>query len=167
VDHDTAVNDWRQNAQSHDEENYEFLRSMKFRDYGFEPDDLAAEMHKQAFQIVDCTRCADCCKTMDIKVGEEDAARIAGHLDMPGDEFVEKYLAVDDEGDRTFCQKPCPFLGEEDRCTIYEVRPTDCREYPHTDKEGFTSRTMGIANNALACPAVFWVVEQMKQRAIG
>ena len=45
-----------------------------------------------------------------------------------------------------------------DRCTIYKVRPTDCREYPHTDKEGFTFRAMGVASNALACPAVFWIV---------
>ncbi len=39
MDHDTVVEDWRQNAERHDEENYEFLRSMKCRDYGFDPDD--------------------------------------------------------------------------------------------------------------------------------
>ena len=167
MDHDTVVKDWRQNAQLHDDENYEFLRSMKFRDYGFEPDDLAAELHRQTFRIVDCTRCANCCKTMDIKVSEEDAARIAGHLNVASAEFVERYLAVDEQGNHRFRQKPCPFLGEDDRCTVYEVRPTDCREYPHTDKEGFTFRTMGHANNALTCPAVFWIVEQMKQRALG
>jgi Fe-S-cluster containining protein len=63
-------------------------------------------------------------------------------------------------------QKPCPFLGDDDRCTIYEMRPTVCREYPHTDKEGFTFRTMGVASNALVCPAVFWIVEQMKTRVL-
>ena len=166
MDHDTVVEAWRQSAQLHDDENYEFLRSLKFRDYGYDPDELAGELHERAFQIVDCTRCANCCKTMDIKVRPADAERIAGHFGMATDEFVEKYLATDDEGDCTFRQKPCPFLGQDNLCSIYEVRPTDCREYPHTDKEGFVFRTMGHANNALNCPAVFWIVEQMRDRSV-
>ena len=59
---------------------------------------------------------------------------------------------------------PCPFFGADNRCTIYEVRPADCVEYPHTDKEGFTFRTHGHANNALVCPAVFYIVEQMRMK---
>ena len=166
IDHDTVVANWQQDAEHHDDENYEFLRSMKFREYGFDPDELAGELHEQAFQIVDCTRCANCCKTMDINFDDEDIERIAGHLNMPTAEFIEAYLEADDEdGPYKARQKPCPFLGDDDRCTIYEVRPTVCREYPHTDKEGFTFRTMGVASNALVCPAVFWIVEQMKQRA--
>ena len=97
MDHDTVVKDWRQNAEAHDDENYEFLRSMKFRDYGFVPDQLAGELHEQAFQIVDCTRCAKCCKTMDIKFNDEDVERIAEHLKMEKDDFVETNLEGDDE----------------------------------------------------------------------
>ncbi len=74
----------------------------------------------------------------------------------------EGELATDVEGDHKFCQQPCPFLGTDDRCRIYSVRPTDCREYPHTNKKWFTSRTMAHASNALICPAVFWIVEQMR-----
>ena len=168
IDHDTVVANWQQDAERHDDENYEFLRSMKFRDYGFDPDELAGELHAQAFQIVDCTRCANCCKTMDINFDDEDIERIAGHLNMPTAKFIETYLEADDEdGPYKARQKPCPFLGDDDRCTIYEVRPTVCREYPHTDKEGFNFRTMGVASNALVCPAVFWIVEQMKHDALG
>ena len=168
IDHETVAEDWRNNAERHDNENFEFLRSMKFRNYGFDPDEVASELHQQAFQIVDCTRCANCCKTLNIKFSDEDIERIAAHLDVPTAEFIERYLeAGEDYGPYKARQKPCPFLGEDDRCTIYEVRPTVCREYPHTDKDGFTFRTMGIANNALVCPAVFWIVEQMKRRALG
>jgi len=166
MDHDTVVEDWRQNAERHDDENYEFLRSMKFRNYGFEPDELAGELHEQAFRIVDCTRCANCCKTMDIRFSDEDIKRIAGHLEMGISEFIEAYLEADNEdGSYRTRQRPCLFLGDEDHCAIYDVRPMVCREYPHTDKAGFTSRTMGVAGNALVCPAVFWIVEQMKRRA--
>jgi Fe-S-cluster containining protein len=166
MNHDTVVKDWQQNAQANDDENYSFLRSMKARDYGIEPDELAGQLHEQAFQIVDCTRCANCCKTMNIKFNDEDALRIARHLDMDVDEFVKTFLEPDEEdGPYKVRGKPCPFLGDDDRCKIYDVRPTVCREYPHTDKEGFTFRTMGVANNALVCPAVFWIVEEMKKRS--
>ena len=167
MDHDTLVEDWRRNAKSHGDENYAFLRSLKFRDYGFDPDELAAELHERAFQIVDCTRCANCCKTLEIKITDADFQRIAQHRNMATDTFAEAYLATDETGDRKFRQEPCPFLGEDDRCRIYGVRPTDCREYPFTDKEGFVFRTMGHANRTLTCPAVFWIVEQMRSRRLG
>ncbi len=165
MDHDTVVDDWRQNAELHDDRNYEFLRSLKFQDYGFDPDKLAAELHERAFQIVDCTRCANCCKTLDIKVTTSDAERIAEHLGMATDAFVETYLATDEDGDHKFHQQPCPFLGEDGRCRVYNVRPTDCRGYPFTDKEGFTLRAIGHASRALTCPAAFWIVEQMRSRS--
>ncbi len=166
IDHDTVVANWNQNAERHDDENYGFLRSMKFRDYGFDPDELAGELHEQAFQIVDCTRCANCCKTMDITFDDKDIERIAGRLNMPTAKFMRRtWKPMMRMARYKARQKPCPFLGDDDRCTIYEVRPTVCLEYPHTDKEGFTFRTRGVASNTLVCPAVFWIVEQMKQRA--
>ncbi len=168
MNHDAVVTDWQQNAASHDEANYEFLRSLKFRSYGFRPDALAAQLHEQAFRIVDCTRCANCCKTSDVSVTAEDIARIAGHLGMTVEDFIATHLKTDEEkGAYTVRRKPCSFLGEDDRCTIYDVRPTVCRQYPHTDRTGFATRTMLHAQNALTCPAVFWIVEQMKRRAFG
>ena len=90
MNHDAVIEDWRQNAERHDEENFEFLHSMKHREYGFVPDELAGELHEQAFQIVDCTRCANCCKTMDINFDDEDIERIAGHLNMPTAKFMRR-----------------------------------------------------------------------------
>ena len=51
MDHETVVEEWRRSAQLHDDENYEFLRTLKFRDYGFDTYELAAELHERAFQI--------------------------------------------------------------------------------------------------------------------
>ncbi len=62
-------------------------------------------------------------------------------------------------------RSPAQFLAQDGRCTIYDVRPTVCREYPHTNKKGFTFRTHLHARNALSCPIVFWIVEQMKRKA--
>lgn len=165
--HDGIVEDWRQHAESHDDANYAFLRSLKFRKYGFDPDQAARELHEQAFRIVDCTRCANCCKTMGVILDAADVDRIARHLGLSIDEFEERYVERDEEQPAVvrIRQRPCPFLGADDRCTIYEVRPTVCREYPHTDKEGFATRTIGHASNAQTCPAVFWIVERLRERA--
>jgi Fe-S-cluster containining protein len=156
MNHDSIVQDWRVHAERHDEKNYRFLRSLKHRDYGFDPDELAGELHEQVFQTVDCTL-----------LTEADIERIAQRLDLSVQQFTERYLEPDEEEAPLLKmrQQPCPFLGGDNRCTIYEVRPAACREYPHTDKEGFTSRTMLHANNAKECPAVFWVVEQLRLRA--
>ena len=56
----------------------------------------------------------------------------------------------------------CPFLGKDNRCTIYEVRPVACAEYPYTDKAEISSRTYSIAAKALECPAMFHIVKQMR-----
>lgn len=165
-DHESVVADWQQHAQENDERNFEFLRSLKWHDYGFDTDELAAELHERAFQIIDCTRCANCCKTMTVKLEQSDVDRIARHLDMTSAKFVEKFLEPDEEeGGFIMRQKPCPLLGDDNRCTVYDVRPTVCREYPHTDKDCFSTRTINHANNALDCPAVYWIVEHMRDRA--
>ena len=164
--HDIVLEDWRRNAERHDDDNFAFLRSLKSHDDCDSVDEAASQLHEQAFQIVDCTRCANCCKTLQIKLEDEDIRRISDHLDKTSDEFVDEYLEQDEEGAFSIRVKPCPFLGEDDRCTIYDIRPNVYREYPYTNKKGLVFRTMGIANSALTCPAVFWVVEQMRKRSI-
>jgi uncharacterized protein len=165
-DHDSVVADWRQHAELHDDANYKFLRSMKHRQYGFEPDQVAKELHEQAFTIIDCTRCANCCKTMNVTLDGADIERLSTHLGMTPNELTEAYLEWDkDQWAYQIRKQPCPFLGADDRCTVYNVRPTCCREYPHTDKDEFVCRTTLHANSAKLCPAVFWIVEEMRRRA--
>lgn len=163
--HDSVLEEWRRNAERHDDCNFTFLRGLKSHDDCDSVDEIASQLHDQAFQIVDCTRCANCCKTLQIKFEDEDIRRISDHLGMTTEEFVDEYLVQEEDGDFSIRSKPCPLLGEDDRCTIYDVRPTVCREYPHTNKKGLIFRTMGIANSALNCPAVFWVVEQMRKQS--
>jgi hypothetical protein len=129
-------------------------------------DRKAHRLHEEAFSIIDCTRCANCCKTIHPLLTEEDIQRIAQHLGMDESAFQAEYLEVDNEGRLQMKALPCPFLAADNRCKIYEVRPADCVEYPHTDKEGFTFRTFGIADNSLVCPAVFYIVEQLRAEGL-
>jgi uncharacterized protein len=169
MDHDRMMDRWRQYAERNDDRNFEFLRSLKFDGDERGTDRLAARLHAQAFEIIDCTRCANCCKTMDVYLTEEDVERIARHLNICTEELIANNLQPrgEDEPDQPpykMNRQPCPFLGDDDHCTIYESRPACCREFPHTDKKGFTERTHAHASNALICPAVFWIIEQMKQK---
>jgi Fe-S-cluster containining protein len=34
--------------------------------------------------------------------------------------FEDMYLRVDEDGDKVFQSMPCPFLGDDNLCTIYD-----------------------------------------------
>lgn len=161
-DHDALMRDWRENAAREQESNYRFLRSLKLVSDPDPTDALVKEMHEDAFTRIDCIRCANCCKTMQPGFTDEDVARIAAHLGMSQEEFVAAYLEAGEWGDLQ-TRTPCPFLGEDGRCGIYEVRPEACREFPHTDKEGFATRTHQHASNTLTCPAAYHVVKALRR----
>src|SRR5262249_58635563 len=126
---------------------------------------VARRLHEEVFRQIDCTRCANCCKTQPPGFAQEDIDRIAGHLGLSNEAFIERYLVADqDEQGYQIETVPCPFLGSDDRCTIYDIRPKACREYPHTDKEDFIGRTYMHSSNTTSCPAVYHLVTRLRQR---
>jgi uncharacterized protein len=163
MDMQSVVNDWKENAERHVDRNFDFIHRLKMKDDRV-VDRLAHRLHEEAFSIIDCTKCANCCKTISPLFRKSDIRRIAEHLGMKAADFKAKYLKTEDDSDLFLKELPCAFLGSDNRCTIYEVRPRDCAEYPHTQKKGFTFRTHSIAGNSLACPAVFYIIEQMRRR---
>jgi uncharacterized protein len=165
AEHDALVDDWRRNAARDEGRNFRFLLSLKMVSDPDRIDDLARDLHEDAFAKIDCTRCANCCRTLQPGLTDEDIDRIAGHLGVARDAFVAAYLETNpEEGGHRTRAAPCPFLGEDGRCTIYAVRPRACRDFPHTDKEGFIWRTYGHAANTLSCPAVYFIVKRLRQR---
>jgi Fe-S-cluster containining protein len=160
----TIVNDWRSNAEKHHKANFRFLRSLKMKSAG-PVDRLARELHREAFSIIDCTKCANCCKVFGPLFTDEDVARIALHLGLEKTAFRAEYLKkCEDEEGWELTILPCPFLGSDNRCTVYDVRPTACAEYPYTDKENVAGRTHSLAERTLDCPATFYIVEELQAR---
>lgn len=81
----------------------------------------------------------------------------------PGD-FIDTYLRLDEENDYVLQQVPCPFLGDDNYCGIYDQRPKACREYPHTDRKDFYKISSLTIKNTSICPAAYNIVEEMKKR---
>jgi len=75
--------------------------------------------------------------------------------------FIKNYLRIDDDGDLVLQTTPCVFLQSDNMCSIYEIRPRACREYPHTDMKN-QRRIFDITiRNGAICPAVFEILEQL------
>ena len=99
------------------------------------PDEPAAERWYEDGLPFSCTGCGNCCKShgeySHVYLREEEAKAIAEHLGMELGDFAAAHLQIQDgwlllrQGDAQ-----CPFLGEDARCGIYEVRPVQCRTWP-------------------------------------
>ena len=80
---------------------------------------------------------------------------------MKEGDFIEKYLVLDKEGDFVVNKKPCPFLGADNFCSIYDERPSDCARFPYTDEDVIIKRQTLTLKNASFCPAVYFVLEKL------
>lgn len=127
-------------------------------------DYIMQELHEAEFERTDCLKCANCCKTTGPLFTNADIERIAKHLRLKPQKFIENYLRLDEENDYVLQQVPCAFLGADNYCGIYDVRPKACREFPHTDRKKFQQISNLTLKNVAICPAAFNIVEAMKKR---
>ncbi|HGD2205146.1 TPA: YkgJ family cysteine cluster protein [Streptococcus agalactiae] len=97
-------------------------------------DKIVQQIHQEVFQEIDCTA------------------------------FEDLFLEVDEDGDKVFKAMPCPFLGDDNLCSIYDVRPKACREFPHTDRKKIYQINNLTIKNTLTCPAAYLFVEKLKSR---
>ncbi|NQX92718.1 MAG: YkgJ family cysteine cluster protein, partial [Flavobacteriales bacterium] len=82
--------------------------------------------HNEVFEEYNCLSCANCCKTTSPIVEPMDIDRMAHALGIKPVEFKIEYLVIDEDGDYVFHQAPCPFLGLDNKCKVYESRPKAC-----------------------------------------
>ena len=52
---------------------------------------------------------------------------------------------------------------QDKRCSIYDVRPKACREFPHTDRIKQKQLLSLTQKNTEVCPAVFNIIENLKK----
>lgn len=150
-------------AKDKQNENKKFFTKLKAKppkklDY------IMKELHEETFDRVDCLECANCCKTTGPLFTDKDIDRISKFFKMKSYDFITTYLRIDEDKDYVLQQTPCTFLGADNYCSIYEVRPKACREFPHTDRKKFQQISKLTLENVKMCPAAYEIVENMKKR---
>jgi Fe-S-cluster containining protein len=118
-------------------------------------------LHEEAFTRVDCLQCANCCRNFSPRFKTPDIKRISKHLRMKESEFIDTYLRVDEDGDFVVKTTPCPFLGKDNYCGIYDERPSDCRRFPYTDEDVLVRRQPLTLKNSTFCPITYHVLERL------
>lgn len=126
--------------------------------------ELLPTLHEEAFERIDCLACANCCKNYSPRFKTPDIRRISKLLGLKESIFIETYLTLDEEGDFVVKSSPCPFLGTDNACSIYEDRPSDCRRFPYTDEDVFIKRPALTLKNTSFCPAAYFVIEKLTER---
>lgn len=157
------LSEYKKLATQKQKEHKKFLETLKKKP----PKDLdyiTEEVHEEVFEKIDCLQCANCCKTTGPLYTEKDVERIAKHLKMKTSTFEATFLKIDEDNDKVLQTLPCYFLNPDNTCSIYEVRPKACREYPHTDRKKIYQINSIMLKNTIICPAAYEWVERMKMK---
>jgi Fe-S-cluster containining protein len=84
-----------------------------------------------------CTACGDCCKGPEpgfVEVDERMITTLAEHVGLSEEAFSRRYVRrIASQGILSLIEKKngdCVFWEDGQGCTVYEVRPTQCRTFP-------------------------------------
>src|SRR6202790_1439431 len=122
------------------------------------------ELHEKAFEQIDCLQCAHCCKRYSPGFKMPDIKKISKTLQLTETDFINKYLRYDEDGDYVPVSVPCPFLGDDNHCSIYENRPSDCKRFPYTDEDVILKRPHLTQKNSTFCPIVVSLLEGLMEK---
>ena len=149
-------------SQKYSDQNMKFRAFLKNHADSDELDAQFLELHNELFADYDCCKCSNCCKTYVVSMDKNDISAISKFIGIPEDDFIEKYLDETGEGYVTK-DKPCCFLDNDGKCRIQECKPTECRDFPYTDKTERLFSMFGVMEFAEICPVVFEIVERLKK----
>lgn len=149
-------------ADRHDE--FEVLRYMLEIHDDLSDDKLDSVVDALAEPIIagiDCTQCANCCRSLDVHLTPQDAERLAAGIDVPLDAIKTRYIDsaqdVDEWG--KFRAKPCDFLNGK-LCSVYAHRPETCRTYPVFTPDFRWTLTDTIAGASI-CPIIYNLLDAL------
>lgn len=82
----------------------------------------------------ECQRCTACCRWPgEVRVTDEEILRLAIHLGVTADEFIQCYMRLSPDRRGLALQEQlggaCVFLNGQD-CRVQPVKPQQCRDFP-------------------------------------
>ena len=148
--------------ERHDE--FEVMRYMLEADDDITDEEIDTFVEKLAapvIEAIDCTKCANCCRSLDVYLTPNDARNLATGIDIPPKTIPVRYLEQEPTREigewGKFRQKPCVFLKDR-LCTIYEHRPESCRMYPQLTPD-FRWTLKDTIEGASFCPIIYNVLD--------
>ena len=134
---------------------------LKKKPRGIQP--IVNEAAKETWKEISCKQCGNCCRDMTPTWKKSDIKRVAAHVGITPKQFYDKWLYTDDSGDVMNTGTPCQFLNKKTNlCTIYEIRPHDCKEFPHFHRKDFVQEIDFYGDNIPRCPATLLLVEKIE-----
>ncbi|MBL8130396.1 MAG: YkgJ family cysteine cluster protein [Anaerolineae bacterium] len=129
-------------------------------------DALVESLAAPIIAVVDCTQCANCCRSLDVCLVPDDIPRLASALLIAPDDVMTRYAdrergAAQEEW-AVVPEHPCPFLGGT-LCTIYADRPHACRLYPQFTPD-FRYNLEDTIEGASTCPIIYNVLVALAER---
>lgn len=129
------------------------------------PDEFDRLIHPISNSVskqIDCTKCANCCKSLEAGISDEEAFIIAEKMKISIQEFNATYTLQEDQSNIRFIKdKPCPLL-QDNKCSIYDSRPMACSTFPGFERPLLKYKFRSIAAHYSICPIVYHTFEILK-----
>ncbi len=150
-----------QEAIERENENMAFRTFLKSKD-GKQVDRKMQPIAAHYTESIDCTKCGNCCKNIMISVDEKEVSIIARALNEDTVACKQKYFESSNESDAILISAiPCHFL-KNNKCAIYQSRPSACASFPHVELPDFTSRLYSMIDGYGVCPIIYHCMEELK-----
>ncbi len=129
-------------------------------------DGMVEEIAQPIIAGIDCTKCANCCRVLDVCLVPPDIDRLSTALDISIDEVVTRYadeaLGAAQGEWAVIPAKPCPML-RGNLCSIYAHRPHACRIYPQFTPD-FRYNMGDTIEGAAYCPIIYNTLTALAER---
>lgn len=118
-------------------------------------------------EAIDCRECANCCRVATAKLKEREVDILAKHIGVTRKVFLRDYSEESAEEGLILKRTAtgCVFL-EGNLCSVYEVRPRTCEDFPHLAKGdgSLVSRMWEMPDRATYCPIAYNTLEAFKEK---
>ena len=152
-------------AEKYANENIAFRSFLKEHADSDKLDAQFLKLHNELFAGYDCCKCNNCCRAYAVVLDDNDVEAISQHLGQPKDDFISENLEISDFDESCYKinQQSCAFLCADGKCSVYEVRPSECKGFPFTDHPDRLESMFGVISFAEECPIVFEILERLKK----
>src|SRR5580692_8687873 len=140
-------------ALTRESENFRFKDFLRAND----PEKIDAIVHRLNETItpaIDCTACGNCCRSLMIHTTPEEHERLAARANIPVRTWEAQHIETSLQGTTILNTMPCPFLTGS-RCSVYQDRFQECREFPHLHRSHFNDRLFSTLMYYGTCPIIY------------